>query len=351
MTRPNDNPPPDGDARGRAHHTASGFRNPDAPPLAGFRDLLKWQLGRGPAEEPPVPPEMVNNSLPRVVAPDTAHIAAPDPEVVQLTWIGHSSFLLQMGGRTILIDPVFSERCSPSKWIGPRRRRPPGLSMDELPRIDIVLISHDHYDHLDEASIRALGSDPLYIAPLGVRDTLLAWGAIRVWELDWWMSGAHEELLFTCLPAQHFSGRTPFSRNGSLWSGWSVAHPDFHIYYAGDTGWGSFAAEIGKRLGPFDLALIPIGAYRPRWFMHPVHIDPAEAIAVHRAVGARRSIATHWGTFPLSDEPPGEPPAYLVRERERAGLDAAEFAIMAIGETRRFPLSGTASSPDQSGPG
>ena len=226
---------------------------------------------------------------------------------------------------------------------------PPGLALVDLPHVDAVLISHNHYDHLDDASVKALaaqpGGPPLFVVPLGVKDWFSRREIANVVELDWWQSvqvGA-TEIVFA--PSQHWSGRSFADRMDTLWGGYAVFAPDFQVYFAGDTGYSKDFADIHSRFAArhggaehgFDLALIPIGAYEPRWFMSGQHVNPAEAVQIHLDLAARRSIGIHWGTFQLTDESLDEPPPALDAARRERGLADDAFTVMAIGETRRFP--------------
>lgn len=321
---------------------AGQFANrPGVSALKGVRDLWAW---RSNARKLGLPkPPLV---MPPVVAPDLEaihrHGSAPD-SVPLVTWIGHSSCLVQSDGLSVLTDPIFSERCSPTRHIGPRRHTPPALVAGDLPRIDAVVISHDHYDHLDEASCIALRDSPagcpLFVVPKG----LGRWFARRRMpfvELDWWDrtgigAGSHATEI-TLAPAQHWSGRGLNDRLSSLWGAPCVLFPGLKVYYAGDTGMGNHFREAGERLakeGGIDLALIPIGAYEPRWFMRNQHIDPFEAVQAHLDLQARRSLAIHWGTFTLTDESLDEPPRQLEAARIRYGVAEARFPHVPIGTT------------------
>ena len=269
-----------------------------------------------------------------------------DPEYLRsnrqattLTWIGHATVLLQFGGLNIITDPHFSLRASPVQWFGPRRLVPPGLALEQLPPIDLLLLSHNHYDHLDRPTIRRLARLPfpprLCLAPLGLARTLRQWGLSRVEELDWWDTHAFEGLEVRCVPVRHSSVRRGLDRDRTLWSGWRLKHPELTFLFIGDTAYSRDFAEIRARLGPTDLAALPIGAYEPRWFMRYVHASPEEAVRIHQDLGCRRSIATHWGTFILTDEPPDEPPLRLVEARQKAGLDDRDFLVLGHGETIR----------------
>jgi N-acyl-phosphatidylethanolamine-hydrolysing phospholipase D len=263
------------------------------------------------------------------------------PDRVSLTWVGHATFLLQLGPMNVLTDPIWSERCSPVQFAGPRRYMPPGVPFDDLPPIDVVLLSHDHYDHLDVRTVHrivAVHSDARWLVPLGLASTLREMGVRYIAELDWWAETRVDELNLCCVPAQHFSGRGT-RRNRSLWSGWLATFGERRCYFVGDTGCHPDFGVIGSRLGPFDVIMLPIGAYDPRWFMAPVHLSPEEAVDsfVELTAGSDSRcsmVAMHWGTFKLTDEPMSEPP-----ERARAawlakGLDPKQLWIMRHGETR-----------------
>ena len=316
----------------------------------GIGDLLKWRTDAIRAGVPRPP----KTRTPRV-APDLPFLhrnaVAEAAMVPSLTWIGHASSLVQMGGLNLLLDPVFSQRASPVGFAGPKRHVPPGLAIAELPHIDVVLISHNHYDHLDDASVRALaaqaGGPPLYVVPLGIKAWLAARGISRAVELDWWQSirvGRDDSVEIVFTPSQHWSSRSLGDRMETLWGGYAVFAPEFQLYFAGDTAYSKdfadiharFAARHGGAAQGFDLALIPIGAYEPRWFMHEQHVDPAEAVQIHLDLVARHSIGVHWGVFELTDEALDEPPQALAEARAARGVADDAFAVMAVGETRRF---------------
>ena len=283
------------------------------------------------------------------VEPDLAFLranAAAGPAMQPaVTWIGHASTLLQIGGLNVLTDPIFSERASPWQAVGPRRALPPGLALAQLPHIDAVVISHNHYDHLDEHSVVALaaqaGGPPLFLVPLGHKAWFESLGVPRVQELDWWQTHRLGGVDFTLTPVQHWSGRGLGDRLQSLWGGWAMVTPDVGVFFAGDTGYSKDFAEIGRRLaaprGGFDLALVPVGAYEPRWFMRQQHVDPAEAVQMHRDLQARRTLGIHWGTFELTDESLDEPPRALAAARRAAGLADDDFFLLAVGQTRTLP--------------
>ncbi|NIR52743.1 MBL fold metallo-hydrolase [candidate division KSB1 bacterium] len=317
-----------------AHHTPDGFRNPYNRADRGFGEFLLWQLGRGPDEPQPIPPERIPEYQPKIVQPDIEVLKKPDFAKIQITWIGHASFLVQVAGVNVLTDPIFSERCSPFSFVGPKRFAPPGIKFEDLPKIHTVVISHNHYDHLDEATIERLGNESRFFVPLGLAEWFRDRGITNVVELDWWQSASFSDLNFHCVPAQHFSGRTPFDRNATLWAGWVIESKIGNIFFAGDTGYSPHFQEIGARFQPIKVTMIPIGAYSPRWFMGPVHVNPPEAVRVHQDVRSQLSIGMHWGTFKLSDEPPAEAPIYLQEALEKAGVDSESFIVMKFGETR-----------------
>ncbi len=314
----------------------------------GLADVIKWRLYATAAGLPKRPEAQTPQ-----VDPDLAFVhsnavagAAMEPA---LTWIGHASTLMQAGGLNFLLDPVFTERASPLPFVGPKRHSPPGIGLADLPHIDAVLISHNHYDHLDAAAMRALaqqaGGAPRFVVPLGIGAWFAARGVVDAVELGWWQSTrlGDADVFFT--PSQHWSGRTLTDRMQSLWGGFAIFAADFHLLYTGDTAYSRDFADIHARFADrhggitrgFDLAVVPIGAYDPRWFMRPQHCDPMEAAQIHIDVVATRSVGVHWGTFELSDEALDEPPRALARARRALGLADDVFSTMAIGETRRFP--------------
>jgi N-acyl-phosphatidylethanolamine-hydrolysing phospholipase D len=253
-----------------------------------------------------------------------------------VTWVGHSALLIQLDGVNILTDPQWSDRASPVTFAGPMRLTPPGVPFENLPPIDLVLISHDHYDHLDVETVRRLAQlhRPLFLVPLGLKAWFAEIGITEVEELDWWQSRRVQGLTVTCLPAQHFSGRSVWDRNQRLWSSWAVAGDTKRIFFAGDTGYYDVFKEIGNRLGPFDLAAVPIGAYLPRVMMKMTHLTPEEALQLFADIQGQRFLAIHWGTFDLTEEPIEEPPQRLEAEVKRLGLDRGKVWVLKHGETR-----------------
>ncbi len=268
---------------------------------------------------------------------------------VDVTFIGHSSFLLRLAGLNILTDPVFSDRCSPVSFAGPTRVRAPGLAIEQLPNIDILLLSHNHYDHCDVPSLRKLHRrfpKMTIVTSLGNAPFLAGKGIGKAVELDWWQSFETPRAKVTATPARHFAARSLSDRNKTLWAGFMI-EPEGgpQIYFAGDTGYTKFFKEIRARLGAPDLALLPIGAYEPRWFMGPVHMNPQDAVQAFADLGPTRAIGMHFGTFQLTAEAIDAPLHDLATAKAEAGLADNAFITLDFGETRRFPAGdGTVSA-------
>ena len=298
--------------------------------------VLRWQLGwheekrpRTPATGVPVP----------VVANDGRALRAATADA--LTWIGHASFLIQLGGRSALIDPVMS--ASIAGFIP--RNVAPGLDWPALPRIDLVLVTHNHRDHMDVPTLKRLGPDPVYAVPRGLGRWFAHAGLRRVVEMAWWQQEEIAGMKVTFVPAQHWSRRWLLDTNATWWGGFVIERGGLRVYHSGDTAWFDGFAAIGARCGAIDAAMLPIGAYAPRWFMRSQHMDPADAMRAFAALGAARFVAMHWGTFKLTDEDLREPPALLRECWRRANLAAAPLAIPAIGETVRLAGAGALTAP------
>ena len=338
----------------KSHHRPDGFQNNYTEfATRSLADVMRWRINATRNKLPPPPRE----AIPQKVA-DLAflHANAQAKAGMQpaITWIGHATVMAQLGGLTLLTDPIFSNRASPSQRFGPNRHQPPGVNVSALPHIDLVLASHNHYDHLDDASVSALnaqpGGPPLFVVPLGLKPWLAARGITNAIELDWWHShvvptskGDVEVML---VPAQHWSARGLNDRMKTLWGGFAVFAQDCHLFYAGDTGYSRDFTDMRERFthrqrpphgGGFDIALLPIGAYEPRWFMAAQHVNAAEAVKIHRDLGAKRSLGVHWGTFELTDEPLDEPPRAMALQRQEQGVADEDFFVLAVGETRLIP--------------
>jgi L-ascorbate metabolism protein UlaG (beta-lactamase superfamily) len=317
------------------HHVAGGgFRNPPGSPERGgdFGDWSGFFLRRlTDGEEVALP---AGHVLPEAEALDGVVARRGDRD--RLTWLGHASFLLRLDGVTVLTDPYLGAYASPLPPLGPKRFAPPGLPVERLPPIDLLLLSHNHYDHMDLPTIEALpGKERLeVVVPLGLAGYFRERGYQRVRELDWYQGEPVAGLGITALPAIHFSKRTLFDRNRTLWTGYAIQGRSKRVYFAGDTAYGPVFQELGQQLAPFDLGLLPIGAYEPRTLMKGSHATPEETVQIARELGIARVVGMHWGTIRLTEEPPFEPP-----ERFRSAAAAAGYAeesawVMRIGETR-----------------
>jgi N-acyl-phosphatidylethanolamine-hydrolysing phospholipase D len=283
-----------------------------------------------------------------VAAPAIVYPRAGDSDF-SATWIGHATVLLQLGGLNVLTDPVFSQRAFPVQWLGPRRVMDPAVGLDELPPLDVVLISHNHYDHLDRPAVRRIARrhpHVTWVVPLGLGSYIRRWGAREIVELDWWQQASVGSLRVTATPARHMSARRLGDRNRTLWSGFALQAGRRRVLFAGDTAYHPEFTAVGAGCGPFDLVLVPIGAYEPRWFMQMVHVNPEEAVRIYQdVVGAYPDapaplmLAIHWGTFRLTTEPMDEPPRRIATRWREAGLPADRLWVARFGETRRLALS------------
>ncbi len=261
--------------------------------------------------------------------------AAGNPSV---TWLGHATFIIRIAGKTILTDPFLGDTAGPY-GIGPKRFVPSAMTVDELPNLDVIVVSHNHYDHLDAKTIESYRykDTTQVIVPLGLGEFFTRRGYPRVLEQDWWQSWTSDGLTITTLPAVHFSGRGLFDRNKTLWASFAIESPTEKIWFSGDTANGPVFKEIGQRCGPFDLALVAIGAYEPRPIMRSVHASPEEAIDIAREIGAKRAVGMHWGTIRLTQEDPFEPPDRFRQAAAEKGFGTDNAWILRIGETRSIP--------------
>jgi len=305
------------------HFDGKTFFNPGGKETGGFGSLLKWIANRDEAPWPEFAPVVPGPPPPRRV------------DDLRVTFVNHSTVLIQTGGMNILTDPVWSERASPVSWAGPKRHRPPGLRFEELPPIDLILLSHNHYDHLDVDTLGRLARDhaPRIYTPLGNTAYLDSIGVADSHDMDWWDAiDIGHGIRLTCLPAWHFSSRGLFDRNTTLWSGFMMEGPPGQIYFAGDTGYGPFFEEIARQFTRIRLAILPIGAYRPRWFMSPVHMGPDEAVRAHQVLNATQSMAIHFGTFALADDGDAEPIELLNSTLDELGIPRDRFRTLTHGE-------------------
>ena len=295
--------------------------------MATFKEFWKWR--KESTKPKPLSFPLANN----------------DPKFLQenrtqktLTWIGHASFLIQLDGINILTDPHLTERASPIVFAGPSRTTPPGLAIEDLPEIDVIVISHNHYDHLDYQTIlkitrKQINRQPLVLVPLKLKKLLKSFGARNVKELDWWDTTTFKNLNIHSVPVQHWSNRS-FNTNKTLWCGWVFENEDFKSIFVGDTGYSKDFSTIQQKFGPMDLSMIPIGAYAPRWFMKDHHCNVEESIQIHKDLKSKKSIAMHWGTFQLTDEPMDEPVQILKKLTIEHNFLPDEFIAMTHGESK-----------------
>eukprot|EP01111_Echinosteliopsis_oligospora_P013446 TRINITY_DN4828_c0_g1_i1.p1 TRINITY_DN4828_c0_g1~~TRINITY_DN4828_c0_g1_i1.p1 ORF type:complete len:350 (-),score=78.01 TRINITY_DN4828_c0_g1_i1:27-1076(-) len=296
----------------------------------GFIDVIKWTAT---STKPKFTEAELDKEHP-VVPINWDKLRNPNPSSIQCTWIGHASMYVQMEGVNIMTDPVFSDRCSPVQFAGPRRYRKTPCKIQELPKPDIVLISHNHYDHLDLQSVKDIGDGPIWIVPAGLKSWFANVGIRTVIEMEWWQEVKVGEINIVAFPCQHWSTRTSFDAFETLWCSFGLFGSHKKFYFSGDTGYNNTVFKLqGDLYGPFDLACIPIGAYEPRWFMEPQHVNPAEAVLIHEEIKSKKSIGMHWGTFVLTDEPVLEPPVKLAEELRQKDLHDDDFVVVNIGQT------------------
>ena len=310
------------------HFNGKQFTNPTGLKAKGLGDVLQWMFKRkqGPWKE-------------RRDVPFGEKPVATSQEL-RITYVNHSTFLIQVNGVNILTDPVWSERTSPFQFAGPKRMRPPGIKFEDLPKIDVVLLSHNHYDHLDLPIVKKIFEihKPEFITPLGVKAFLEQKGIRGKGDLDWWDEVAlNDTLKVQAVPAQHFSGRGTFDRDATLWCGYVIKRKEGNIYFVGDTGYNEKTfKEIGERCAPIAVAFVPIGAYKPQWFMSPIHCSPEEAVKIHMEVKAKVSIADHYGTFALADDGQHEPAQQLEVALKKFNLPSEQFILLEEGRSMNF---------------
>jgi L-ascorbate metabolism protein UlaG (beta-lactamase superfamily) len=317
------------------HYNGKQFFNPwqGGPIQKSWKDLWKWQRERPEIEEV----EWIDDVRP--ARPRSTNGSGD----VHLTMINHATFLIQYPDLTVLTDPFFSERASPVSWAGPKRKRAPGMALTDLPPIDVILVSHNHYDHMDLPALKELvrRHDPKIYVPLGNKALLEDLGSQKIHEMDWWdfvpLSLPYRLHL---VPAQHWSSRTPWDRNQALWGGFVLERAHHRLYFAGDTGYGPHFREIRERLGSMHISLIPIGAYEPRWFMKEQHTNPPEALQAHLDVESQQSFGIHWGTLKLTDEGIERPAEELAESLAQAGLDPNSFVAARNGQSWTLSLQG-----------
>lgn len=305
------------------HFDGRRYFNPTGQSTKGFKDMLRWQMNRA------------SNPWPEWVENRTFDRAILEKGQSRLTMINHATVLLELDGFNVITDPVFSKRVSPFSFMGPARSRAPGLEIKDLPTIDVVVVSHNHYDHLDIASLKKINTayEPVFLVAMGDAALLKDYGFKKVFELDWWQHHAVGKTRFTFCPSQHWSSRGFFDRQKSLWGSFMIEHADRKFYFAGDTGYGPHFAKTFEKLGAPDWALLPIGAYEPRWFMKDYHMNPEEAVQAMLDLQAKRAFAIHHGTFKLTDEGMDHPVRDLKEALKARGIPAEKFIAPENGES------------------
>jgi L-ascorbate metabolism protein UlaG (beta-lactamase superfamily) len=309
------------------HFNGERFHNPTGPALLPFSAVPRMLLER-------------RTPWPALIDQSTRRPASlPEGAAAVVTFIGHSTFLIQTAAGNILTDPIYSRRAGPLNLVGPRRLRQPAVRFEDLPPIALVLLSHNHYDHCDLRTLRMLATrfDPRVVTPLGNAALVRSAGLRRIEEIDWWQQATTAPLPITATPAHHFSARTPFDRNRALWSGFMLTVGHVRIYFAGDTAYAPFFQDVRQRLGPIDLALLPIGAYEPRWFMQSVHMNPAESVQAHLDLEAAESIGMHFGTFQMTTEGMDEPLRALDDAMRAHNVAPRRFRTLGFGESCTLP--------------
>lgn len=317
----------------KSHHTSTGFKNTE-PFTIPKKDVLKWLFFRI-IKRLPKPP------LHGYQAFNQQWWQPADFNETKNTiwWLGHATTLIRLNNMTIITDPMFSDYASPFQFIGTKRKTPPPSSIADLPHIDVITISHDHYDHLDYHTIRQLINrfpEVTLLVPLGLKQRIHRWGATKIIEMDWWQQQKIGSVIFTCTPARHWSQRTPFDRYKSLWCSWLFQSNNKNVFFMGDSGYTPTMREITKRYGAIDMAALAIGAYSPRWMMESQHVDPDEAVKLFQELECKQAIAIHWGTFEMADESLDEPPAHLKSALQKAAIPEQQFSAQPIGGKMHF---------------
>ncbi|XP_060576101.1 N-acyl-phosphatidylethanolamine-hydrolyzing phospholipase D-like [Ruditapes philippinarum] len=316
------------------------FKNPfDTFEERTLTDVFKMIRSEDNSKIPWKNKEELDRTLP-VVTPDFEKLRNPPNGNVQLMWAGHASILVQFDGLTVLTDPIWGDRCGPLGIMGPKRYRPPPCKIEDIPHVDAVVISHNHYDHLNHESVvklnRKFGDKLHWFVAIGQADWMRQCGCKNVVELTWWqehtLAKDGKQYMFAATPAQHWCKRTISDTNKALWCSWVVKGPKHSFYFAGDTGYCCAFKQIGNKYGPFSLSAIPIGAYEPRWFMRPQHVNPEEAVIMHEELKSEKSVGIHWGTFRLTTEHYMEPKQKLSDIVKEKGLDSGCFFTVKHGE-------------------
>ncbi|XP_070541717.1 N-acyl-phosphatidylethanolamine-hydrolyzing phospholipase D-like isoform X2 [Ptychodera flava] len=307
----------------------------------GLGAALKWSMFS--KDNSSVPSKAVLDQTLPILKPNKEELKQPPESGIRVTWIGHATMLVQFDGISILTDPIFSQRCAPSQLIGPKRYRDPPCTVHDLPRIHAVVISHNHYDHLDVSTVKLLnarfGGSIRWFVPLGLMEWMSNIGIENCIELDWWQENSIPDVpsvTFIFTPTQHWCKRGPTDDNKVLWGSWTIRGSNCSFFFGGDTGYCEAFKQIGRKFGPIDVAAIPIGAYEPRWFMKGQHVDPAEAVQIHQDLTAKKSVAMHWGTFSLANEHYLEPPQKLKEALEAKLIPQEDFVVMKHGESKLF---------------
>jgi L-ascorbate metabolism protein UlaG (beta-lactamase superfamily) len=306
------------------HFNGKTFINPGGVKAKGGLEVFKWMLNR---QRMPWKEDLKE----RYGQHPLGHFKGG----IRITFVNHSTFLIQVDGVNILTDPVWSTRVSPYRWIGPKRMRLPGIKLEQLPKIHMVLLTHNHYDHLDLETMRTIfgAHHPRIVAPLGVKALLDCEYLSGALEVDWWQEIRTDGLTVCPVPAQHFSGRGLFDRDRTLWCGYVLKTGSGNIYFAGDTGYNEVTfKEIGAKCGPFKVSLLPIGAYKPGWFMAPIHVSPEESVKIHTDLKSPLSVAMHFGTFPLADDGSDDPVRDLKNAIDERRIPDSEFVVLKEGE-------------------